>query len=1007
MTCPECGRRLSERDQPGHLVSRHGYIDLAGIVMPPAAARTCLWDRVFTTGDIQAHDSLCRLLAAEGTAYGSALEAELLRRADALFSAALLAFQRPEIIRLVRCLRQSEAARSHFGQLLSSADKRIRDFGRELVLPELAEDRQWSNASATDVHRLLDKLCPVEDVGDKIRVGQRLLQFGLPASAVAECLQQLRGEQPIACPECVAVVSQGELESHLRRVHRVYQFRGVRQPLAQTIALLFSAVCGPKPDPEAWEAVESFARDEYGTQADAFLATGVSQALQGVDSENQAGALGAAALVIAASPCGPAVAAWSATSNEVMARQLALTLATYLPPPLSADLQAALRPLLAAKGVPRELQVTAAAALVRATARDGPAAQDVLNALVARRGKARAVELLTQLEEQTGPSALIAERRTQFENQIRMRCPRCGVQLRRPQMAEHLWSEHTLLLEGRRVREPWRLVEDWIADFRRQGIAELLVRCRALGQHLDPEHGLSRVYRLFLANEIADAQARRALLAEAGQRGASLCPRCFALVPVPEQDMPRPLNQSHGRLSLGGYCVEVSESGLVPHLTVAAPDGLVFQGREPGRWGLTRQGTTLLLAGPPVTAALLYAICLNLWPTLPWQPVIVFLSVALAVYLAAALYWWWKPRVLDRAVDYTWMRLVSRLGLAEITAEESTFLAGLALTSLNHGTALRAARLKRAAMARREQLDRVLAILSRAVAGGTAPLAHFAALERLAVADEVATGEDPVDLVVDQVGRCFDGRLPLAFAQWLLAEWEGSWWTAGNLARLRVLLCDRAFEAGWEVADLVEAGLVASALADVLQTTDMDGLARLRLLWSLRPRRPWPPGEEVITVFEVAADPERGQAWLRKYPDLLLLDEASPAITVCGQGIVFQETVFTEAPRTIDVKARRDFDGVEYELQIGTHRFRLVSDPAPLVGRLERWFGYHFGEFLPQVAEVHTWQAPEGSKAAQLQEAVACPECRRLLLPRAGEVGREMMRQGDKETRREGEEYPL
>jgi hypothetical protein len=278
------------------------------------------------------------------------------------------------------------------------------------------------------------------------------------------------------------------------------------------------------------------------------------------------------------------------------------------------------------------------------------------------------------------------------------------------------------------------------------------------------------------------------------------------------------------------------------------------------------------------------------------------------------------------------------------------------------------------------------------VTKGTAPLAHFAALQRLAVADAAAAGQDAVLLVVDQVSHCFDGRLPLAFAQWLLAEWEGSWWTTGNLGRLRVLLCDRAFEAGWEVADLVEAGLIASALADVLQTGDTDGLARLRLLWSLRPRRPWPTGDEVITVFEVAEDPERGPAWLRKYPDLLLLDEDSPAIMVCGQGIVFQGTVFTEAPRSIDVKARRDFDGVEYELQIGSHRFRLVNDPAPLVNRLERWCRFYFGQFLPQVAGVHAWQAPEGSKAVQFHETIACPECRQLLLPRAGDVGRPINR---------------
>src|SRR5262249_13151307 len=163
------------------------------------------------------------------------------------------------------------------------------------------------------------------------------------------------------------------------------------------------------------------------------------------------------------------------------------------------SLIAALRPLLSRKRAPAKLQIAAAAALLRTTSKEGTAALEVINALVARSGKARAVDRLNQLEKHAGPSSLISERRTQLENRIRLRCPRCKVQLRRPQMAEHLWSEHALLLDGRSVREPWRLVKDWIAQYRRQENPTILARCRALAQHLDPEHGLHRVFRLFLA----------------------------------------------------------------------------------------------------------------------------------------------------------------------------------------------------------------------------------------------------------------------------------------------------------------------------------------------------------------------------------------------------------------------------------------------------------------------------------------------------------------------------
>jgi hypothetical protein len=735
-----------------------------------------------------------------------------------------------------------------------------------------------------------------------------------------------------------------------------------------------------EPNAKTWEAVQSLVQDKNANRDDSTWAASVLQAVRDVDPDNSVRAVGAAAAIIAKSGSGPRLALIWATSGEPLAAQLALTLAVLLPAPLKAGLVAALPPLLTRKRAPAKLQIAAAAALLRTIGKEGTDALPVINALVARCGKARAVERLNQLEKRAGASSLISERRTQLENRIRMRCPRCKVQLRRPQMAEHLWSEHSLLLDGRRVRHPWKLIEDWIAEYRRQEKPALLAHCRALGQHLDPEHGLQRVYRLFLAAGIAEDEARRVLLAEARQHHASLCPHCFAFVPVPQENMPRSLNQSHGRLSLGDYCVEVSERGLVPSLTITEPGGILLQGREPGQYWLTRKAATLWLVAPAVAAALGYAVLRTLWKALPVEPVMVCLLIGLVGYLATELYWWWQARPLDRSVDFAWTRLVPYLCSKDVTAEESTFLAGLALTTLGHGRP----------QARGEELVGALESVERAVTAGTVPLAHFAALQRLAVADAVATGQDPVPLVVDQVSRCFDGRLPLAFAQWLLAEWEGPWWTTGNLARLRVLLCDRAFEAGWEVADLQEAGFAAPALGDVVQTADSNGLARLRLLWSLRPGRPWLPWSEAVTVFELAEDPEEGRAWLHQYPDLLLLDEGSPTLIICGRGIVFHETLFTERPGTIDIKARRDFDGVEYELTLGDHCFHLVSDPAPVVARLEHWFRYYFGEFIPRLADVRTWKAPEGSKAAVSQEVVACPECRRLLLPYAGQVGRPM-----------------
>jgi hypothetical protein len=116
------------------------------------------------------------------------------------------------------------------------------------------------------------------------------------------------------------------------------------------------------------------------------------------------------------------------------------------------------------------------------------------------------------------------------------------------------------------------------------------------------------------------------------------------------------------------------------------------------------------------------------------------------------------------------------------------------------------------------------------VARGEAPPAHLAALRRLQAEDVAAAGGDPVPLVANQVGHCFAGRLPLAFAEHLLAAWDSDWWTRGNLARLRILVCDHAFEAGFEVQNLLDAGQTAPALGAVLDTAHLENLAALRLL---------------------------------------------------------------------------------------------------------------------------------------------------------------------------------
>jgi hypothetical protein len=221
----------------------------------------------------------------------------------------------------------------------------------------------------------------------------------------------------------------------------------------------------------------------------------------------------------------------------------------------------------------------------------------------------------------------------------------------------------------------------------------------------------------------------------------------------------------------------------------------------------------------------------------------------------------------------------------------------------------------------------------------------------------------------------------------LLAGWEHDCWTQANLARLRVLACDRAFEAGLEVQDLLPAVRQAPALAEVLGARDSDGLVRLRLLWSLRSSRPWDQFGGAATAFEVAADPREGQRLLGPHPDLLLAAGEEPRVLVCGWGLIYRDVVFATPPERVEVQARWQWFGTRYEIVVGGQRLTFPDDPEVFAVRLERWIRFFFGEFLPQTSAVPFWKAPVPVTAFGAGEVVRCPECGRAFRSRLGTTG--------------------
>jgi hypothetical protein len=782
------------------------------------------------------------------------------------------------------------------------------------------------------------------------------------------------------CPECGAVLPPGQLDAHLRGQHRLYRFRGILAPVADTLAAVLADLSRPDPSPGADELLDVITRDEYARRAGRPMASALGAALAAVEASRRAAVCDAVARVLAAGAAGQAIARYLAAEPEAAAQQLALALAVRLRPPVEPRLVRALKPLLSDRRLAPEAQLAAAAALLTTTGREGKEARRVLKALIARRSKLRSVARLRQLGALTGPFPRLDEITREVEDRVRMRCPRCDVQMRRREMVAHLWNEHRLLLHGERVRDPWQLIEEWVESGVRQGDAGALERARDLARQIDARAGPRRVQRLIAARGGNETEIGRALLDAAAEHQATLCPHCYELVPVPREAPPREPSLWRGRLSVHGYRVEVSEAGLVPVAEVETPgapcDRYPVAGR---RW--TQKGATLFLVTPLVLLALAVAI---FGPTARLLlPVTTLLGMALALSLAARFGWRPRRRAEDRVVDYAWTRLAPRLHAEGFSLADSAFLASLALASVGRGRPA----------ARREALTRLLALSERVVTAGFGTARHLAALRRLAIADAVRAGQDRVRLVAAEVGRCFGGKLPLAYAEGVLAGRPEERWERGDRARLRVLLCDAAFEAGFELRDLIEAGETAPALGGVLRTDDTEALAHLRLLWSLRASRPWDRVGEAVSVFEAAGEAGAAEL-LGRQPDLLLRHPLPPRfgtqaeggaahILTCSHGVVLRGAVFTRPPLDVAV-ATRD---LRHELVVDGRHFLFDSDPEPVASRLERWCRYHFEEFLPATGDVHRWRSPHATAVLRAWGTVRCPDCGRPLLPRVGGVG--------------------
>jgi hypothetical protein len=839
----------------------------------------------------------------------------------------------------------------------------------------LAPNSAWRPASIGELRLwLLDPPSPAPQ--PKARSARRARVTDLPGPT----------EEQAACPVCHHVLARSQLEKHVRLEHRIFAFRGHTAPLEETLDALLDAVCARHADTGAWQQLETIAAEEYGDGAEAYLASRLTQKLQRVSGETRFYVAAAIGEAVAAGDrprayrLATALASQPESDREVESILLAMEITGHLPAPLDSALgfvlASAVRARLGVRRTPSHARLRAAAQLLRSTGGDKAQADAILQALLGGYSKAKALRRLQKLEELAGGLPEIEQFRNAIQDQMRMSCPRCAAELRRVEMVKHLWDEHRLVLDGKRVREPWRVIEDWLEDYRVEGYAEILQRCWSLARRMDPAGGPPRLQRLMLQHGIEDIQARNQLLAQARQQRSSLCPHCFALVPLPPRPAWLRLDGDHDLLEGGGYRVEVFDGGIVPRLEIETPAGPVFDDREPGR-RLTRSGACLLLGGPLL---LLTALLLFVPVELPIaNGLLAALSggIALVVFGMIFLAGDASQGPLERVIDHAWQELVPRLLARRPTAQDLDFIAALAQLSPGQGDAA----------GREPVVDDTRKSLEDAVAANRAPAEYLGAVWHLAIEDYDPKLQDVAMLQADQVARSLEGNLPLGFVTELLAQLDDAPITVAAHRRLQILICRRAYRAGLEVPDLRDLATANKALAKVIEPKNLDYLAHLKLLHELQGSNPWSRLGGATSILELVDRRQAALELLDKVPDLMLKVEMEQPLYLCAGGVIFRDTWIYEMPQVIDVIARSFYEEGGFNLTIGSRIFWFEMDPMVLATELEKWLSFYFKELCPQLTALY--ERPRSPRMHQLlaKNGTRCRECRRRVIPVESSVG--------------------
>ncbi|MCX7665265.1 MAG: hypothetical protein N2112_06960 [Gemmataceae bacterium] len=650
-------------------------------------------------------------------------------------------------------------------------------------------------------------------------------------------------------------------------------------------------------------------------------------------------------------------------------RRIAFEILVRLPLPIPFELVGHAIPYLG-KRLPSSLRKRAAKQLLESLSLEHELVPRLLDSFIRKLNPDAAVHRLQSLQEICSRPE-IQTRIAKLKQFNEKSCPRCRIRLSPEELVQHLWLEHRLLYDGEKVREPWEVITSWVTLSLRMNDSSYLEKATYLAKTIDPETGPHRLNRILLALDQNDLQSQAHLREQAIRTQGSLCPTCFALVPVSHALPRRPyVFAAGGTIEWEDYRIEVKEEGLLTHLKIQGKDLPRYHRPEP-QIPLTRRGVVWLCCFP--------LLCLAVFATLiadrrMAHPLLISSTL---IMLAIVAYYWvrhrWDSLALptDRAVDYAWEFL-------EDHETSSSFVTGLLCVSLKRGTP----------EIRERLLEKMLANLRKA----NTSVLELQLLIELQSRDAIQSGQDPLLPLARLAGDCFEGLVPLSVLETTLFELRDEN-KSESRSRLRVLLIAQAFRAGLTPLDLRDLGRACPNLGETLASEDIKGISRLYVLHEMRNTRPWMRMGSAATVFDLARYPALGGDFLAEHPNLLLVqfgtdlrkeEGESSTLLICEDGIIFnQQTIGRDT--VFRVRQRSVLRGGGYDFYIDEQIYRFKNSPLRLKERLEFWRDFLFGKLRPASRHV---ERHSGKRDVLLNpHLVTCPECRTTFLGIIGEIG--------------------